>query len=97
VGAENGKRKTHWIGWDSMLRPKSQGGVGFRDMRLFNQALLAKKAWRLIFFPNTLCAQILKAKYYPNGVLIETVFTGDGSPTWHAVEHGLELLKLGVI
>jgi hypothetical protein len=25
-GAEKGKRKTHWIGWDSMLRPKSQGG-----------------------------------------------------------------------
>jgi hypothetical protein len=41
-GAENGKCKTHWIGWDSMLRPNSQGGIGFHDMRLFNQALLAK-------------------------------------------------------
>jgi hypothetical protein len=35
-GAKNGKRKTHWLGWVSMLRPKSQGGVGFQDMRLFN-------------------------------------------------------------
>jgi hypothetical protein len=96
-GAENGKRKTHWTGWDSMLRPKSHGGIGFRDMRLFNQALLARQAWRLLQFPDTLCAQLLKAKYYPNGVLIDTVFSGNGSSTWHAIEYGLELLKEGVI
>jgi hypothetical protein len=96
-GAENGKRKTHWLGWDSMLRPKSQGGVGFRDMRLFNQALLARQAWRLIQFPHTLCAQILKTKYYPNGSLIDIVFTGNGSTMWHPIEYGLELLKQGVI
>jgi hypothetical protein len=64
-GAQNGKRKTHWVPWDIMLRPKDYGGMGFRDMRLFNQALLARQAWRLIQFPDTLCAQILKAKYYP--------------------------------
>jgi hypothetical protein len=65
-----------WISWDSMLRPKTHGGIGFRDMRLLNQALLARQAWHLINFPNTLCAQILKAKYYPNGSLLDTVFTG---------------------
>jgi hypothetical protein len=96
-GAENGRRKTHWVAWDIMLRPKDSGGVGFRDMRLFNQALLARQAWRLIQFTNTLCAQLLKAKYYPSGSLIDTVFTGNGSSTWHAIEYGLELLKKGVI
>jgi hypothetical protein len=96
-GVENGKRKTHWVAWDIMLRPKDYGGVGFRDMRLFNQALLARQAWRLIQYPNTLCAQLLKAKYYPSGSLIDTVFTGNGSSTWHAIEYGLELLKKGII
>jgi hypothetical protein len=47
--------------------------------------------------PNTLCAQILKAKYYPNGFLLDTVFSGNGSSTWHAIEYGLELLNEGVI
>ncbi|KAM0905348.1 hypothetical protein ACQ4PT_017444 [Festuca glaucescens] len=41
---------------------------------------------------QTLCAQLLKAKYYPNGSFIGTVFAGNGSSTWHAIEYGLELL-----
>jgi DNA modification methylase len=66
-------------------------------MIIFNQALLARQAWRLIQKPNTLCAQLLKAKYYPNGSLIDTVFTGNGSTTWNAIEYGLQLLKKGII
>jgi hypothetical protein len=96
-GAENGKRKTHWVSWDIMMRPKEYGGVGFRDMRLFNQALLARQAWRLIQCQDTLCAQLLKAKYYPNGSIIDTVFSGNSSSTWNAIAYGLELLKKGVI
>jgi hypothetical protein len=96
-GAQNGKRKTRWLAWDILLRPKDYGGLGFRDMRFFNQALLARQAWRLIQHPETLCAQLLKAKYYPNGILIDTVFSGNGSSTWHAIEYDPELLKQGVI
>jgi hypothetical protein len=33
--------------------------------------------------------------YYPNGNLTDTVFSGNGSSTWHAIEYGLELLKKG--
>ena len=39
-GAEEGRRKTCWVAWDIMLRPKGHGGMGFRDMRLFNQAFV---------------------------------------------------------
>jgi hypothetical protein len=97
-GAAHGKRKTHWLAWDHLMKSKDHGGVGFKDLRLFNQALLARQAWRLIEHPNSLCAQLLKAKYYPNGHILDTVFSGNGSSTWqHAIEHGLALLKKGVI
>jgi hypothetical protein len=96
-GVERGKRKTHWVSWDKLLRTKFQGGMGFRDMRIFNQALLARQAWRLLAFPNSLCARVLKAKYYPAGDLVDTVFTGNPSSTWTAITYGLELLKKGLV
>jgi hypothetical protein len=66
-------------------------------MRLFNQALLAKHAWRLLQNPETLCAQVLKARYYPQGMLADTAFPGNASTTWRAIEYGLELVKKGMI
>ncbi|EEE59033.1 hypothetical protein OsJ_10782 [Oryza sativa Japonica Group] len=81
-GDEENKRKIHWTAWDIITRPKGLGGLGFRDLKLFNQALLGKQAWRLIQFPGSLCARILKAKYFPNCELVDAVFPGDTSPTW---------------
>lgn len=80
-----------------MLRPKNKGRLGFRHMRIFNQALLARQVWRLIQFPESLCDRMLKTKYYPDGVLTDTIFTGNDSSSWQAIEHGVELLKKGII
>jgi hypothetical protein len=96
-GAKDGKRKNHWRSWEKLQRPKLQGGLGFQDFRMFNQALLARKAWRLLTNPDSLCARVLKAKYYPNGRLEDTVFSGNASSTWTAIAYGLELLKKGLI
>jgi hypothetical protein len=43
---------------------KSNGGLGFWDLVMFNKALLAKQMWRLLIRPKSLAAQIIKAKYY---------------------------------
>jgi hypothetical protein len=96
-GEEDGERKVHWSSWDNLIKPKNQGGMGFRDTTLFNQALLARQAWRLIQNPNSLAARLMKAIYYPRGNLIDTVFRAQASPVWHGIEHGLELLKEGVV
>jgi len=49
-----------------LVLPKGFGGMGFKDLRLMNQALLARQAWRLVAFHDSLCARALKAKYYPD-------------------------------
>jgi hypothetical protein len=51
----------------------------------------------LIDKPESLCARLLQAKYFPNGNLLDTVFTGNSSAVWKGIEYGLELLKKGVI
>ena len=96
-GDEEGHRKVHWMSWEQMVKPKRGGGIGFRDMMSFNQALLARQGWRLLQYPDSLCARVLKSKYYPNGELLDTVFATDASPVWRGIEFGLELLKEGVI
>jgi hypothetical protein len=40
---------------------------------------------------------LLKAKYFPRGELIDMVFPSEASPTWRSIEHGLALLKKGII
>lgn len=96
-GTEDGKRKTTWVAWEELTLKKCMGGMGFKDLRLFNQAMLARQAWRLIEYPESLCARLLKAKYYPRGSLVDTAFCTNPSQTWQAIMHGLELLKKGII
>jgi hypothetical protein len=61
------------------------------------QSAFIRQAWWLLQFPNSLCACLLKAKYYPAGHLLNRAFIQDVSVSWQGVVHGLELLKQGTI
>jgi hypothetical protein len=54
-----------WFAWRKICVPKKSGGMGFRDIHCYNLALLAKQCWRLIEQHDSLCARVLRAKYYP--------------------------------
>ncbi|XP_061993634.1 uncharacterized protein LOC133711546 [Rosa rugosa] len=70
-------RKIHWSAWDKMCIPKEEGGLGFRNMELFNQDLLAKQGWRLLKYPNSLLARTLKAKYFPEDSFLNALVSPD--------------------
>jgi hypothetical protein len=91
------ENKMHWISWRKLIKSKGQGGLGFRDIHAFNIAMLSRQAWRLIQNPDSLCATILKAKYYPDCHILEAKPCVNMSYTWRSILHGIELVKEGVI
>ena len=60
------ERKMAWLSWDKMCVPKVFGGMGFKQLKQFDLALLAKQGWRLQVGHNSLVYQVFKAKYFPN-------------------------------
>ena len=97
MGDEENRRKTHWLAWDKLTRPKGEGGMGFRDLHLFNLALLGKQGWRLITNPNTLCARVLKSKYFPDTDFMQATNPSSSSATWRAIMPGQEAITTGLI
>uniref|UniRef100_A0A8I6XSL7 Reverse transcriptase zinc-binding domain-containing protein n=1 Tax=Hordeum vulgare subsp. vulgare TaxID=112509 RepID=A0A8I6XSL7_HORVV len=96
-GDDDHKKHMHWFAWWKMCVPKEQGGMGFRDIHCFNLAFLAKQSWRLLSEPDSLCAQVLRAKYFPDGDLLNCSLKKGSSYTWQSIWSGLQTFKKGII
>ena len=59
-------KKAHWIRWKKLCTSKEVGGMGFRDLKFFNMALLAKQGWRLLQQPQSLIFRIFKGQIFPS-------------------------------
>ncbi|CAN6851417.1 unnamed protein product [Brassica oleracea] len=95
-GTKNGKRKMSYISWKKLAISKSNGGLGFRDLRLFNQALLANQLWKISRRPQCLIYRIFKHRYFPRSSIWNAKIGYQPSYGWKSLMYGRELLNQGM-
>lgn len=85
-GSSPSARKCHLISWSQICKPKDEGGLGFRNLRVLNDAYMMKNAWNLVAHPEKFWVQVLRAKYKTGLHQMPDVRPNTrSSPLWRAI------------
>ncbi|CAA7040352.1 unnamed protein product [Microthlaspi erraticum] len=88
-----GTKKMCWLSWSKLTRAKKHGGLGFREVQCFNDALLAKLSWRLLTNPSCLLSRVLIGKYCKYQDFLNVPINSSTSHGWRGILIGRDLLK----
>lgn len=91
----NGNKRIHRLSWPRMCRHKSNEGMGFRDLRDFNLAMLGKQAWRFVTRPNSLVSQLYKARYFPQSSFLDAEMGNNPNFIWRSVWEAKAVIVAG--
>ena len=94
-GQVGNERKIHWKRWKKLTLSKREVGMGFRDLRAFNLAMLTKQGWRLLHDNNSLVFQCLKARYFSRTSLFADKESPNCSFVWKSIMATFPILKFG--
>ena len=95
-GQKNDERKLAWMRWEKLCTLKACGGMGFRDLRSFNLALLAKQGWRLQQQSNSLFYRVFKSKYFPDTSFVQAQQGRNPSYVWQSILAAQPIFKHGM-
>ena len=70
--------------------------MGFKDLTMFNDALLAKQAWQLLHNKDSLFYRAFKTRFFLNCSILEVKEGTSGSYIWKSILKGRVVLKKGV-
>ncbi|XP_078168462.1 uncharacterized protein LOC144562969 [Carex rostrata] len=92
-GKTGNERFISFISWQKICESIENGGLGIRDMKTFNQALILKMVWQLASNSDKLWVQIFKAKYFSKAGLWAIKNKRDASPLWREIQDLKHILK----
>ena len=78
-----------------MCKSKLEGGMRFCDLYAFNLAMLAKQGWRMLENPTSLMARMYKARYFPNGDILNASIGNNPSYAWRSIHKSIEINQQG--
>ncbi|CAM8975255.1 unnamed protein product [Rhodiola kirilowii] len=67
------------------LKEKDEGRIGFKELSIFNDALLAKQIWRLMEKPDSLVSRLLRERYYKRSSPIMCQLGNRPSVVWRSL------------
>ena len=94
-GQVGNEGKIHWTSWDKLSTSKMEDGMGFRDLRDFNLALLAKQGWRMIQGNDSLLYKCFKVRYFPRSSFLDAKKFPRCSYVWRSLMVALPILRSG--
>lgn len=94
-GNKGASRGIRWMAWDKLCEVKEERGLGFKKLRDFNVAMLAKQAWRLVNNANPVVTKLMQAKYYPNSKNLNASMGSNPSYIWRSILETQNLIKQG--
>lgn len=80
-----------------MCNDKDQGGMGFKDLTMFNEAMLEKLSWRLLQKDNSLFFRMFKARFLSNGTILDAKDSASASYAWKSILKGREVILKGAL
>lgn len=75
-----------------MSKSKKDGGVDFKDLDLFNVALLSKQAWCVVVNQEVVRVRVLKKIYFPFSGFLLAKSSKSSSWGWRSLLEGREAL-----
>jgi hypothetical protein len=73
------------MSWERLSVHKSHGGMGFKDLTVFNLAMLGKQGWKLQTDADSLVSRIFKARYFPHGTYLTASLGHNPSYVWRSI------------